>query len=452
MASHASSEKQQSVHPVLPSWGPPDTSSESAKSSAATAEEAAELACLIKEVVASRLPAEGKLAANLPSLMKQLHGQYLLTLGADPFTLEGFFGASLKMGAAYWASTSLWLLGLRSSKTDRMLQEAGARRKKSSSSQGAKLAEELAGEASFCLPLEFSVVGEESCVGSDGGNAPSCGSFSLDSILETREDLLCDFVLRCLCPSGGFGQDIHQEAQLTATHYALLLLLGLGRLHLLPSPHRTAAWVRSLQTPDGGFKGDVWGEVDSRFSYCGVACLHLLGQLDEAVAARAVRFIQRLMNADGGFAWIPGGESHAASAFCCLSTLALCGGLWTVNRRKAAHWLIDRQTVGGGFNGRPEKAPDVCYSFWIYAAFRILGYEGWVDAEKLAGFILQAQDTESGGIADRPGDLADAFHTFFGLAALGMIYRTDHIQELHPVLALPRSVLQTLHIPDCLLC
>ena len=28
-------------------------------------------------------------------------------------------------------------------------------------------------------------------------------------------------------------------------------------------------------------------------------------------------------------------------------------------------WLCERQTRFGGFNGRPEKAPDVCYSWWI---------------------------------------------------------------------------------------
>jgi len=57
----------------------------------------------------------------------------------------------------------------------------------------------------------------------------------------------------------------------------------------------------------------------------------------------------------------------------------------------------------------------------------------WIDAEKLTGFILSAQvrfagllhkplmltfsqDSESGGIADRPGDMVDVFHTLFGVA------------------------------------
>ena len=57
----------------------------------------------------------------------------------------------------------------------------------------------------------------------------------------------------------------------------------------------------------------------------------------------------------------------------------------------------------------------------------------WIDAEKLTAFILSAQvwiagllqklfmltfsqDSEGGGIADRPGNMVDVFHTLFGVA------------------------------------
>jgi geranylgeranyl transferase type-2 subunit beta len=36
-----------------------------------------------------------------------------------------------------------------------------------------------------------------------------------------------------------------------------------------------------LQKEDGSFMGDKWGEVDTRFSYCGVSCLDLLNSLDK---------------------------------------------------------------------------------------------------------------------------------------------------------------------------
>ena len=39
-------------------------------------------------------------------------------------------------------------------------------------------------------------------------------------------------------------------------------------------------YVKGLQQDDGSFAGDKWGEIDTRFSFCAVAILALLGQLD----------------------------------------------------------------------------------------------------------------------------------------------------------------------------
>lgn len=58
----------------------------------------------------------------------------------------------------------------------------------------------------------------------------------------------------------------------------------------------------------------------------------------------------------------------------------------------------------------------VCYSFWALSALSILQHLNWIDSDKLIKFILSAQDEQGGGIADRPGDMVDVFHTLFGLA------------------------------------
>ena len=39
-------------------------------------------------------------------------------------------------------------------------------------------------------------------------------------------------------------------------------------------------FVSSLQQDDGSFWGDEWGEVDTRFSFCSLATLSLLGLLE----------------------------------------------------------------------------------------------------------------------------------------------------------------------------
>ncbi|KAL0200707.1 hypothetical protein M9458_003894, partial [Cirrhinus mrigala] len=49
--------------------------------------------------------------------------------------------------------------------------------------------------------------------------------------------------------------------------------------------------------------------------------------------------------------------------------------------------------------------PDVCYSWWVLASLKIIGRIHWIDKAKLRSFILACQDEETGGFADRPGDM-----------------------------------------------
>lgn len=79
-------------------------------------------------------------------------------------------------------------------------------------------------------------------------------------------------------------------------------------------------------------------------------------------------------------------------------------------------WLAERQLPCGGLNGRPEKLEDVCYSWWCLSSIAILRRTHWIERDGLVKFILSCQDPEGGGIADRPGDVVDVFHTLFGVA------------------------------------
>lgn len=54
-------------------------------------------------------------------------------------------------------------------------------------------------------------------------------------------------------------------------------------------------------------------------------------------------------------------------------------------------WLAERQLPSGGLNGRPEKLPDVCYSWWVFSTLNILGRDHWIDKEELKAFILASQ-------------------------------------------------------------
>ena len=61
-------------------------------------------------------------------------------------------------------------------------------------------------------------------------------------------------------------------------------------------------------------------------------------------------------------------------------------------------WLCERQLpLSGGLNGRPEKLPDVCYSWWVLASLAMLGRIHWIDKDKMVKYILASQDDETGG-------------------------------------------------------
>ncbi|KAF7700469.1 hypothetical protein HF521_003427 [Silurus meridionalis] len=213
---------------------------------------------------------------------------------------------------------------------------------------------------------------------------------------------------------------------------------------------KVVEYVRGLQQDDGSFAGDKWGEIDTRFSFCAVATLALLGRLDAVDMDKSVQFVLSCMNFDGGFGCRPGSESHAGQIYCCTGFLSITGQLHQVNADLLGWWLCERQLPSGGLNGRPEKLPDVCYSWWVLAALKIIGRIQWIDKAKLRTFILACQDEETGGFADRPGDMVDPFHTLFGIAGLSLL-GYEQIKAVNPVFCMPEDVLQRIGLHTDLL-
>lgn len=197
----------------------------------------------------------------------------------------------------------------------------------------------------------------------------------------------------------------------------------------------------------GAFSGDSFGEVDSRFSYCAVASLSLLGRLGDLDAALTAEFIFNCRNFDGGFGAIPGSESHGGNIFCCISLLEILNNSSQNDIIHKDHtqqhpeqlfdWLAWRQLPAGGLNGRPEKLPDVCYSWWILSVLKSLDQMHRIDQEKLEEFILECQDLEGGGFADRPGDMCDVFHTLFGLTGLALLQKSKI--QIDPLYCMPSN-------------
>ncbi|PWN28876.1 terpenoid cyclases/Protein prenyltransferase [Jaminaea rosea] len=267
------------------------------------------------------------------------------------------------------------------------------------------------------------------------------------SSLLPAQDLV-DFVRSCYdASSGGFGSFPGHDAHVLSTCSAVQVLAIKGRLEDLPDREATVAFILSLFNPVTGL---LYGdrsrlEEDNRFLYCAVNALAHLSALDRLDKERAVQGVLSCVNFDGGFGRVQGAESHAAQAFTCLGILSILSSLDRLpyQGQRAAAWLSERQLPGGGLNGRPQKLEDVCYSWWVLSSLSILRKLDWIDGEKLRRFILSAQDPDLGGIADRPGNVSDVYHTFFGCAGLSLLGH-EGLQPIDPVYAMPQRVVREL--------
>lgn len=254
----------------------------------------------------------------------------------------------------------------------------------------------------------------------------------------TREEIL-EFLQSCRNDDGGYGGDVGYDSHLLFTLSALQVYKLLA---VQPAQkERIESFILGLAREDGSFQGDAFGEVDTRFSYCALVSLHLL-EFDfrtedgAALLERSLKFVEQCRNWDGGFGAVPGAESHAGQIFCCQALLSLFQRKSNMDER-LTEWLSRRQVKeSGGLNGRPQKLEDVCYSWWVLSALANLGKLDAIDQRALEEFILRSQELE-GPIADRPGDMGDIFHSFFGVAGLALLQRLPGTESVDPIFCLP---------------
>ncbi|XP_042496042.1 geranylgeranyl transferase type-2 subunit beta 1-like isoform X2 [Macadamia integrifolia] len=265
----------------------------------------------------------------------------------------------------------------------------------------------------------------------------------------------------------GFESLVIEHPRMNGAYWGLTTLDLLGKIETIDKDE-VVSWVMKCQDESGGFSGNIGHDphllytlstvqiltlldkidvldIDKnsisicRFSYIAICCLSILRHLEKINVEKAVDYVVRCKNLDGGFGSTPGGESHAGQIFCCVGALAITGSLHHIDRDLLGWWLCERQVKSGGLNGRPEKLPDVCYSWWVLSSLVMIDRVHWIDKEKLARFILDCQDRENGGISDRPDDAVDVFHTYFGVAGLSLL-EYPGLKAIDPAYALPVDV------------
>lgn len=229
-----------------------------------------------------------------------------------------------------------------------------------------------------------------------------------------------------------------------ASTYAAVLALALAEDYALlarigPNLYK---WFLSLKDKSGSFSMHFGGEKDTRSTYCVLIVASLLNLTTPSLIENTKDWILRCQTFEGGFAGIPNTEAHGGYTFCAIASLFLLpdNGLHSVNLDSLIHWLSARQlTLEGGFSGRSNKLVDACYSFWIGASLAMV--EAFTSTpllfnrEALKTYILNCcQNTEIGGLRDKPGKNPDFYHTNYTLCGLSMaehIYQCDITDGFH---------------------
>ncbi|CAI7771992.1 unnamed protein product [Closterium sp. NIES-54] len=218
-----------------------------------------------------------------------------------------------------------------------------------------------------------------------------------------------------------------EHLRMSGAYWGLTAMDLMGRLKDMHSP-AMLPWLLSCQQPNGVSVCLSLCLSAFLFSYCAISCLSLLDRTHVIDLPAAVRFIASCQNFDGGFGSVPGGESHAGQSECdrvhihmnmCQqegSTGDLRSCQMCATPGEGQHHLLRHLKSPSPIPSSPPTHPSA-HPF-LHA---------------------RTQDEERGGISDRPNDMVDVFHTFFGIAGLSLL-EYPNLKPVDPAFALPMDV------------
>jgi geranylgeranyl transferase type-2 subunit beta len=115
------------------------------------------------------------------------------------------------------------------------------------------------------------------------------------------QDRAVELVLAHRSLDGGFAEVSGRAAgQTNPTAAAIALLQLADRLGAAVS-QETAAWLQSMQSPDGGLRAHAAAESDLLSTFTGLQTLDSLGELRRVRLGAAARFVRALAAESGGF-------------------------------------------------------------------------------------------------------------------------------------------------------
>lgn len=255
-----------------------------------------------------------------------------------------------------------------------------------------------------------------------------------------RADDVVNFLKLCQTPGeiGGFagGPYPGQSAHLAPTYAAVNTLVTIGTPQAYAAINRASLrnFLRRMKREDGSFCMHDDGECDVRGVYTALAVASLTNLLDDEIRQGAAEWIASCQTYEGGIGATPGEEAHGGYTFCGLAAMVLLGQVEMLRIPALTRWLVERQmAVHGGFQGRTNKLVDGCYSFWQGGAFPLLeaalqqraelpsgGIASLFSTDGLLDYIFMCCQQPNGGLRDKPGRGRDYYHTCYCLSGLAV--------------------------------
>ncbi|CAL0298960.1 unnamed protein product [Lupinus luteus] len=182
------------------------------------------------------------------------------------------------------------------------------------------------------------------------------------------------FLNRCQDPNGGYAGGPGQMPHLATTYAAVNALITLGGQKAFASINRDKLYgfLRRMKQPNGGFRMHDEGEIDVRACYTAISVASVLNILDDELIQNVGDYILSCQTYEGGIAGEPGAEAHGGYTFCGLAAMVLIGEVNRLDLPRLVDWVVFRQGKECGFQGRTNKLVDGCYSFWQGGAVALL--------------------------------------------------------------------------------
>lgn len=194
-----------------------------------------------------------------------------------------------------------------------------------------------------------------------------------------------------------------------------------------------------MQCEDGSFKPSIQDEEsDMRFVYCACAVAHVLDLWSCIDICKTLSYIRSCITYEGGFALHPGCEAQGGATYCAVASLVLLkqlnSALSSIELEGLISWCSRREQ--NGFEGRTGKEPDSCYSFWIGATLQMLGVLEDSNHEGTQNFLLLScqRNKVFGGFSKQPEGYPDLLHSFYSIAWLSLTKTSDQIKPINPAI------------------